>query len=611
MSRRLLALLAAAALPAVLLPLSVKADVTIVSSAPECAVDPATHVVQELATGDQTSTELPAASLLRFVNLSDMHIIDDDASTVITGTWTEAALDPTIANGSAQRLQEELTDEVLNAMVKTINACHAESALELMMATGDLTDNATLNETRRYIDNLDGVAAGSTAYEAHCGYTTHDSRGEPKLGAGPCPTEAQAAFSIATGRMVDDAQAPIPDPNDPTYQLTPTRSGRQLAETTAAAILNGSEHVAPGLPPALRCDEAADGCGNVALDVPHFAVFGNHDGYVRGTVTNQQPFQAGFAAYGRYLFESQRELINEFFHTEVTPGPVGHGFNHVEVDRFNDADDRNDGWYAFDAAAGSVRMIVLNTIADGVREELHRHGQTNEDTGGLVTGNEVTDPRAMEKGFVDAEQLAWLDTQLAAAAAAGRPVLVFSHHPDRSFADLGNGAAVNQALGRYGNVVAHIAGHTHENIIRSCTPGDCAVGSGQAAVDHGYWRIETASLVDHPQEGRIVELFDLGEPASAEATIADRYALRLTMIRPDPSDPFAQQSRVLAEAEASCKTAATLGGPLRSGPYNQSRLETIVDNAGEAAVRGKYCHGEDALAEAAGAPTDRNTILLP
>jgi len=275
-----------------------------------------------------TSVSLPNKPVFRFVNLSDSHILDDEASAVIAGNWTESVLDPALDNGAAQRLQEEYTDEVLNAMIRTVNVCRNHIAApkpELMIATGDLSDAATLNETRRYIDNLDGVSGAPTAYEANCGYTTRDSRGVPKLGSTPCTPAMQGLFSGPTGRLVADTQAPTPDPDDPTYQITPTRSARQIAETGVASTAGGSQLTAPGLPAALRCDHDDAGCDNERMAIPHYAVFGNHDGAVRGTVTFQEPFQAGFLAFGRYFLKSQREFINEFFYTESSPGPVGQG----------------------------------------------------------------------------------------------------------------------------------------------------------------------------------------------------------------------------------------------------------------------------------------------
>lgn len=601
-----------------LLPLSAAGLLATCTGAWAASIDctASSYTARTLAGGAVT---LPSVPVLRFAQLSDVHIFDDDGSPAFNGSELEPALEPTIGNGSAQRLQDEYTDEVLNAMVSTINTCNARSPIELMIATGDNIDTMTLNELRRYIDNLDGVSGADTAYEANCGYTTRDSNGNAKLGAAPCTADMQAAFAVPTGKLVADSQSNPPEPGRPADQFMPTRSPRQNAGTIASSAAGLSYTVAPGLPPVLRCNDGEADCTNHKLAVPYYAVFGNHDGSVRGTVTMQRPFQAGTAPHGRYFFQSQREWINEFFYTTESPGPSGHGFRYAGA-RLADADDRNDGYYAFDAGAnGAVRMIVLNTLYDGVRNEVHRRGQTGADTQGVVAGNEVSNPIGLEQGVLSTEQYDWLAGELAAAAAAGKAALVFSHHPDRSFSDRRLGFAADGGktslefdalLGRAdfgGNpstLVAHIAGHTHENIIRPCAPGSCEVGAGgpQATVGHSFWRVETASLIDYPQEGRIIEVYSLGNR---------RYALRLTMLSPDPNDGVAALSHRLSIAEATCNVSQMLGGPASSGPYDQARLETVVSNAGEAAVRQKFCFGEASLAAAEGAPTDRNVVLYP
>jgi len=567
-----------------------------------------------------SSAEIPegAEPILRFVNLSDTHIIDDEASPAMTGNATEVALDPTIGNNSAQRLQEEFTDEVLDAMVSAINTCNDEAALSFMLATGDLTDNATLNELRRYIDNLGGTSGHDTAFEAFCGYLTHHSNTTPKAGVGslgcPIPDEVLA---IPTGKLVADSQAPTPQPEtDPTYAARPTASLRQIAETFGASVQGGSQTVAPGLPPSLRCRSRQVGCANDKLAVPHFAVFGNHDGYPRGTVTFQQPFQAGSLALGRYFLESQREFINEYFFTSGRP--KGHGFQHSP--NLADDNDRNDGYYAFNAKAPGasgrpVRVIVLNTIADGVIEEVHGGGQVTAATGGHLTGNEATNPIGVEMGVMDPEQFTWLQAEL--AGHQNKPVLVFSHHPDNSFSETRLGFTANgpsgvtavevlDAIGEHGNVVAWIAGHTHRHRIRPCTPGSCEVVSGMpASPDHGFWRVETSSLVDYPQEGRIVEVFRLPSAAG--------YGLRLTSLRADPNDPVANRALELSIAEENCSTAALMGGPMSSGPYDQARLEEFLGNVEDALVDGEFCAGdvENSPAGPQGTVADRDTILLP
>ena len=153
-------------------------------------------------TSSPTGASLPQPGtlgklLLRFVNLSDSHILDDEASAAITGNVLDPALDVTIGNTSAQRLQEEFTDEVLDAMEARIIQCQASEATAsaFMIATGDLTDNMTLNELRRYVDNLDGEYGAATAFEHYCGYaggTGLNGVPSPAAPRPPCTPEQDA-----------------------------------------------------------------------------------------------------------------------------------------------------------------------------------------------------------------------------------------------------------------------------------------------------------------------------------------------------------------------------------------------------------------------------------
>jgi hypothetical protein len=574
MSSRRTALFAAAVVVAALAPLAARGDQV---SLPEDAVAPngldrcdgsAEHQPLSLS-GQAPALAADATPVLRFVQLSDSHVIDDDGPDVANGTPTEVVLDPAIGNTSATFLNEELTDEVLNAMIATINECQALTGdLSLTITTGDITDTNWLNVTRRVIDNIDGTSGQDTAFEASCGYTTVDANGQPKLGdALGCPIPAEL-LAIPTGKLVPDADAQSPDPeNDPTYQFGTTRTLRQALESAATAAANGSHTIAAGLPPALRCDSEVDaGCANRELAVPYLAVFGNHDVSVKGTVTYQKPFGPPLTAYGRYFFESKREFINEWFASRG--GDTGHGFGYAG-DRLTDGDDRNDGWYSVPvplANGALARFIVLDTTFDGVHQAVHGDGATRDQTEGLVAGNEATDPRGLEAGFMTHAQYEWLAGELAAAATSGEPVLAFSHHPDRSFverqypwADVETTAvALDELLGQAthggqpSTVVAHIAGHTHANRVNPCRPGDCPIGDGdpaEAAIERGFWRFETASLINWPQEGRIVELFDLG---------GGQYALRLTMISPDQNDSAAARSRALSGYEEMCSVNAMM-----------------------------------------------------
>jgi 3',5'-cyclic AMP phosphodiesterase CpdA len=93
-------------------------------------------------------------------------------------------------------------------------------------------------------------------------------------------------------------------------------------------------------------------------------------------------------------------------------------------------------------------------------------------------------------GLVAAGQPQWLAAQL--SAAGQRWLIVVSHQP---LADSLDGGQILDLLDRTPSVIATLAGHTHRNRI---TPRPSTAG--------GYWQIETASLIDYPQQARALRL---------------------------------------------------------------------------------------------------------
>jgi hypothetical protein len=72
-------------------------------------------------------------------------------------------------------------------------------------------------------------------------------------------------------------------------------------------------------------------------------------------------------------------------------------------------------------------------------------------------------------------------------------------------------------------VLAHIAGHEHENYVNhyECT-GPFPFGSGPSGAVGGFWHISTAAHIDWPQQARMVELIDNGNATmSLVLTILD------------------------------------------------------------------------------------------
>ena len=93
-------------------------------------------------------------------------------------------------------------------------------------------------------------------------------------------------------------------------------------------------------------------------------------------------------------------------------------------------------------------------------------------------------------GLVVAGQTAWLASEL--EAAGDRWVIVASHQP---LAGSEGGERLLTILDQHPRVIAAIAGHTHRNQVQARpTPAG------------GYWLIDTASLIDYPQQSRALRV---------------------------------------------------------------------------------------------------------
>ncbi|MGB1697595.1 MAG: metallophosphoesterase [Thermoplasmatota archaeon] len=397
-----------------------------------------------------------AKRVLRFVQVSDAHILDDDAPYPMR----QEILDPyiTFFSTSAQRPHEEFTDEVLNAAIVTLNQEHAKDPFSFVLNTGDNIDNQQENELMRFLDNWEGTVT---------------LKG-PISGLECVP---------------DGPYAPLDDTsNDVTDQCT----------SLPVEVAQNNTPLAPGL--------------------PWYSSFGNHDSLVQGNVPIEPTFQDIAAQSGRFLLDQPSYVRMHFKDAQSCSGgspagapedDFGHGFGFA-ADRLCDEDPDNDGYYAFSEAG--VRFIVLDTVNDDFvtgNENLQGLFNPQETLGYDLIGGYA-------EGSVDGEQFAWLQEEI--ESNTDQLIVITSHHTVNSmFTEIGaaycapgvgcledlleaagyvTGSELTAYLNTQPHVVAWIGGHTHQHRIQ----------------DKGtFWNIETSSLIDRPQEARILEVWQSGE----------------------------------------------------------------------------------------------------
>jgi metallophosphoesterase (TIGR03767 family) len=477
-----------------------------------------------------------AKPLLAIAHLSDTHVMDHQspgrAELVDRFSDPDSPLRPDIGIIGTYRAQELFTYQVAEAMIQAVRRIAAApvcaAPLDFAVITGDATDNCQLNELRSYIDLLDG------------GAVVPDSGDRQRYEGVAAPTVEDERYWHPDGGPAD---------------LPRTRYGFPAV---------------PGVLAAARRPFRAAGIG-----LPWYAVHGNHDNMMQGTV-RPVGMVAGFAVGGVKLVtppddidaaetlarfsEAEAEALAELgrgTRLAVTPDPgramitradhirehfqsrgqpAGHGYGARNV-----AD--GSAYYAFDH--GVMRCVVLDTV--------NHHGGW--------------------QGSIDEGQLSWLEAELASSAA--RPVVLFSHHPLETLVNdtrpPGAGrrvlaAELRAVLLAHPCVVAWLNGHTHLHAVSAVTDGS---GSG-------FWQITTASHIDWPQQARIVEFLATPEGLAIGCTVIDSAAATAYQGSADPAD-LAALARELAANDWQVRSLITAEGGAGAGAASDRNVVLAID----------------------------------
>jgi metallophosphoesterase (TIGR03767 family) len=424
--------------------------------------------------GEEYQAEVPAGEALACLwHVSDVHLCDAESPARLE--YLDRYSDPdseyraALGDVGTYRPQEILTVQVAVSMVHTVNSIDRGPTtgrpVDGVVLTGDLTDNAQSNE----LDWFTKVAFGGVV--------------APRSGS---PT-VSSWVGVSDSSTWDERY----------WHPDGAPAGVQSDRPTRVF----GYPVVPGLIEAARSDVESPGFKHRCI-----AVYGNHDGLLQGTVQANGATRALAVGAERIvgLASSQTPMVTAEAIEERGPARYPHDSTSPRVVIPHDESRAIVGpsdfaralansqlnYYGVDA--GEIRLLCLDTV----------------------------NPSGGWQGSLDVEQLEWLATEL--SKAADRYVVIASHHPSPTMTNdyAANGAArrvlgpdVVSLLLQHPNVIAWMAGHVHHH----------------AAVRHGndqsgFWEFTTASLIDWPQQARIVEFVRVSDAGSPEIAIVSTVA---------------------------------------------------------------------------------------
>lgn len=462
----------------------------------ECGPGESIVVRRELAEPrpDRVRTRRPIVAVL---TLADFQLPDEESP--LRGEFLDKCFEENPAR-SGFRPQETVLAHMVNSHIRAANRIIATGSpvlgapIDSTFLLGDLAENQHANEVAWVLALMNGGTVDTdTGTDGYDGVQGNDPAGRGDL-------------------VSPVAQVPILD-------------------------LANEAFLAPGL-------RSADGRA-----APWFAVMGNHDTKVQGTVPDDMPGWRSFArsyALGSLKFQDLAPDRQQEACAVATQRPAD--LPAFLQDLFTDA-------AADPASAGTVRIVppdagrVLLNKEEWIAAFARAPGEPAGH--GFAPGRRCPDvyddpyatracysvvrqgvhfvvldgnpAEGLDGGNIDAAQMAWLEAQLRASSrayfrpdgarvanpgATDRPIVILSHHPLRRFDNTGmppgtsshhTADELSALLLRFPNVIAHLAGHSHENEIRP---------HRNAQLRTAYWEVNTAAIADWPNQSRAIEIAD-------------------------------------------------------------------------------------------------------
>ena len=256
------------------------------------------------------------------------------------------------------------------------------------------------------------------------------------------------------------------------------------------------------------------------LQIPWYANVGNHDLLFEGHARTHLLMGSSSRSKARFVVEPFCEN-NDSLPVLCQIAAPTHHYHHRRIDLTADEERTpTDKFEIIEVLLESTSLPVGHGfVAENVEHQVGYWTSRPHD-GLRLVGLDTSAPSGVF-GRLDSEQLEFLEVELTAAETEGELVIVTSHHSSKDL-KFGWGPRLRRLLWRHPNVVLHLAGHRHRHRIRARQP---AILPPQWRHERGYWEILTGSLIDWPQQLRLVEI-GLGQDGvgAIRSTVVDYEA---------------------------------------------------------------------------------------
>lgn len=443
-------------------------------------------VREDLAVRPDGSRSEPLA-LAAFGHITDPHVLDATNPGRLSFLWQYLDFEDGYPTSGRFRPQDVLTVHVLDAAVRAFNALgkgpESGRPLDALVLSGDLTNSFCTSELDAVVSALDGGRATSNPVGRYEGIQDH----------GRSPRDLFA-----------DVWHPDPGPDD----ADPDNWKTQFGYPTVAGLL----------------DAASTPIDAPGAAVPRYVGFGNHDEtgrYGGSRISPGEQFVDLVRTGSRLPLELPRGMKESDFWEQAKGGQEGR--ERLLDDLAARTITASSGRDVFDKATFRTALMRSDSLLGQPTAEdaLYYSFDLSDTVRGIMLN--TASPDGSTRGVLDREQASWLVEQLTAASSSYRDddgetvtadvqdrlVVLFSHHPLRSFEDDATTAddggeslarsEIFSILSRFPNLVLWLNGHEHRHRVEAHPGPD---GSG------GIWEITTASLIDFPQQSRVIELVD-------------------------------------------------------------------------------------------------------